>query len=267
MRLSLLQKISFVCIAGAMLLLSCKDDRYLATPPPIIDHSSFTESFDTVDAAIAGGWHLINASVPLGPSVWRDGGTIPAFFSAYTNQGSNAGFIGVDFLSTSAPQGIISQWLVSPSVLMQNGDQIIFYTKSHKVPGYVDDNPLDSSDFANRLQVWVNTQNESATLVGNGESTGSFTQVTDPIIDINPNQYEWHNSPGTYPVDGGPESTAETIAQAFPTEWTKFETKITGLSQPVNGRFAFRYFLTQAGSAGRGTGIGIDEVRYISISK
>lgn len=267
MNQSFFNKIISLSVLCIIVFSSCKDDSYLTTPPPIVDHSSFTETFDTTDAALSRGWRIFNKSVPLGPSVWRDGGNIPALFTAYSNKGANAGFVGVDFLSTSAPKGIISQWLVSPSVLMQNGDKIIFYTKAKKSAGYLDDNPNDSTDFANRLQVWVNTQNDSAELVGNGETTGSFIQLTDPVIDINPNMYEWHNTPGRYPVDGGPASTAETIAQAYPTAWTKFETKITGLTKPVNGRFAFRYFLTQAGSAGRGTGIGIDEVTYTSISK
>ena len=257
----------YFIIAVVLLLSSCKDDSYLIIPPPIEDHSSFTETFDTTASALARGWRIFNRSVPSGLSIWQDGGGNPAFFSAYQNSGSNAGFIGTDRLSTSADKGIISQWLVSPLLLMQNEDRIIFYTKALKLPGYVDDDLNDSTDFANRLQLLINIQNDSAALVGGGESTGSFTTVTNPAIDINPAYYEWHNTPGNYPIDKGPASTAITIAQAYPTEWTRFEGKITGLSKPTNGRFAFRYFIKDGGSAGRGSGIGIDEVTYISISK
>lgn len=257
----------YFIIAVVALLSSCKDDSYLTIPPAIEDHSSFTESFDTTASALVRGWRIFNRSMPLGLSVWQDGGGDPAFFSAYKNSGSNAGFIGTDRLSTSADKGIISQWLVSPLLLMQNGDRIIFYTKALKLPGYVDDDINDSTDFANRLQLLINTQNDSAALLGEGESTGSFIAVTNPAIDINPAYYEWHNSPGSYPIDKGPASTAITIAQAYPTEWTRFEGKITGLAKPSNGRFAFRYFIKDGGSAARGSGIGIDEVTYISISK
>lgn len=257
----------FFFIAVSVHLSSCKDDSYLTIAPPLEDHSSFTETFDTTDAALARGWKIFNKSVPTGPSVWQDGGSIPPLFNAFTNKGMNAGFIGTNTLSTSAQKGIISQWLISPSLLMQNGDKIVFYTRAQKLPGYLNDNSNDSTDFANRLQVLVNIQNDSAELIGEGENTGSFIGVTDPVIDINPNYYEWHNTPGSYPIDGGPTSTAETIAQAYPTEWTRFEGKITGLSKPTTGRFAFRYFIKDGGSAGRGSGIGIDEVTYTSISK
>ena len=255
---------SFFCI---LLLPSCKDDTYLTFAPPIEDHSSFTETFDTTNAALARGWRFFNKSVPLGSSVWQDGGDSTAFFTAYKNNGINAGFIGTNNLSTSAGKGIISQWLVSPLVFMQNGDKIVFYTRALKLPGYIHDNAIDTTDFGNRLQLFVNTQNDSAALVGEGESTGSFTEVTIPAIDINPNYYEWHDEPGSYPIDGGPTSTNVTIAQAYPTEWTRFEGKITGLVKPINGRFAFRYFIKDGGSDGRGSGIGIDEVTYTSISK
>jgi hypothetical protein len=257
----------FFFIAVAALLCSCKDDSYLTIAPPIVDHSSFTETFDTTDSALARGWKIFNKSVPLGTAVWQDGGGTPPLFDAFINNGVNPGFIGVNYLSTSAQKGIISQWLVSPSLLMQNGDKIVFYTRAQKLPGYLDDDNNDSTDFANRLQLLVNTQNDSAELIGEGENTGSFTSPTDPVIDINPNYYQWHNSPGSYPIDGGPTSTAETIAQAYPTEWTRFEGKITGLSKPTNGRFAFRYFIKDGGTSGKGSGIGIDQVSYTSISK
>lgn len=246
---------------------SCKDDSYLTIAPTVKDHSSFTETFDTTEAAIASGWKIFNKSVPVGTAVWQDGGSTPSLFEAYRNNGINAGFIGVNNLSTSAQKGIISQWLVSPSLLMQNGDKIVFYTRAQKLPGYLNDNDNDSTDFANRLQVLVNTQNDSAELIGEGESTGNFTGLTDPAIDINPNYYEWHNVPGSYPIDGGPTSTIESIAQAFPTEWTRFEGKIAGLAKPTKGRFAFRCFIKNGGSGGRGSGIDIDQVTYTSISK
>ena len=262
-----LHKFLSFSVLSMLLLSSCKDDTYLATPPPVADISSFTENFDTTSAALARGWKIYNKSAPSGSSVWQDGGGIPAFFNSYSNNGSNVGFIGVDYLSTSAGQGIISQWLISPSILMQDGDKIVFYTRAQKSPGYIDDNPGDSTDFANRMQLLVNTLGDRADTLGQGDNTGSFSASTDPVIDINPNYYEWHNTPGDYPLDGGPSSTPETIAKAYPVEWTRFETSIHGLGKPTMGKFAFRYYVQNGGSAGRGTGIGIDQVTYTSISK
>ena len=80
---------------------SCKDDSYLTIAPPIEDHSSFTETFDTTDVAILRGWKIFNKSVPAGTAVWQDGGNTLPLFDAYNNNGVNAGFIGVNNLSTS----------------------------------------------------------------------------------------------------------------------------------------------------------------------
>src|ERR1700754_1331889 len=139
---SCLLLIAFITIAG---LQSCRNDVYLTTPLPIADQS-FTEEFDTASAAIKRGWTFTDASDPAGPSVWQDGGAIAPFFPGYSNNGTNAGFIGVDYQSTSAGAGTISNWLISPKVTIQNGDKIIFYTRALTfAPGYT---ATDVTDFA-----------------------------------------------------------------------------------------------------------------------
>lgn len=258
MRKSILHKLLAFSGSALLLLQSCKDDSYLASAPAIVDQSSFTEEFDTTAAALSRGWKIYNKSEPVGGSVWQDGGNILPLFNSYSNYGSNVGFTGVDYLSTSAEAGIISQWLVSPVVFMQNGDKIVFYSKAQKSIGYTAD---DSTDFANRLQLRVNTDNTNPELVGSGMDAGSFKTT---LVDINPNYYEWHKNPGVY---NGVDNTAPMIAQAYPVEWTRFEGTVSGLNQPTNGRFAFRYYVIDGGSNGRGTGVGIDKVEYISVSR
>ncbi|MBK7883268.1 MAG: choice-of-anchor J domain-containing protein [Chitinophagaceae bacterium] len=233
---------------------SCKKDSLPA--PPIADQS-FIEEFDTAAAAISRDWKFINTSNPKGSNVWQNGGNILPFFNAYSNNGSNVGFIGADYTSTSAEAGIISNWLVSPPVLMQNGDKIIFYTRAQTLSGYDID---DSTDYANRLQLYINSTNQDMN-VGEGndvDDTGNFNKL---LLDINPDYYEWHKEPGTY---NDVIYTAQQLAHAYPQQWTRFEATVSGLSKPEMRRFAFRYLVEEGGSNGRGSGIGIDRVSYTS---
>jgi hypothetical protein len=234
-------KLLFVCILAVFLISSCKDDSYLATPPPVPDQS-FVEEFDTATAAVARGWQFINTSNPKGSGVWQNGGRIPPLFNAYSNKGSYAGFIGADYLSTSAQQGTISNWLVSPSIMIQNGDRIIFYTKAWQLF----DGVSDTTDFGNSLQVRLNPYDDDVN-VGQGIDYGSFSTL---LLSINPTLIY---SSAFFPN-----------ALAYPTQWTHFEVTVKGLMAPVKARFAFRYYVTNGGSNGNGSGIGIDSVAYKS---
>lgn len=225
-----------------LVLYSCKNDNKIIKTPVVPDQS-FVEEFDTVSAATKRGWQLVNTSDPLGSGIWKDGGGNPPFFNAYSNKGTNAGFIGADYLSTSADQGTISNWLISPSVLMQNGDTIIFYTRSYTAF----DGTSDTTDFGNSLQVRINPTNDNID-VGKGLTTGNFTQV---LLNINPNLV-WS-------------SVIKPNVIAFPTQWTRFITTVSGLTTAAKSRFAFRYFVTNGGSNGNASGVGIDSVAYISV--
>jgi len=241
MRNSTLPKLLLISSLAAIVFHSCKDDSNLTKIPPVADQS-FVEEFDTASAALARGWQFINTSDPKGGGVWQDGGSIPPFFNAYSNNGSNAGFIGTDYTSTSAAAGTISNWLVSPSIIMQNRDTIIFYTRSYQLF----DGVSDTTDFGNSLQLRMNPLNDRAD-VGQGIGFGSFT---DGLLVINPGLiFSSTNTPNP---------------NAYPTQWTRFEAVIFGLNGPVKARFAFRYFVTQGGSNGNGTGVGIDSVAYKS---
>ncbi len=174
---------------------SCKDDSYLTKIPPSADQS-FKEEFDTATAALSRGWRFINVSEPVGSGIWQNGGSIPPFFNAFSNNGSNAGFIGVDYLSTSAEKGTISNWMVSPPLLMQNGDKITFYTRALQQPY-----GIDTTDFGNSVQLRLNTINAD-TNVGNGLNPGNFTKT---VLAINP-QLIYSSvlapDPAAYPANG-----------------------------------------------------------------
>ena len=237
-------RIGICALVSVALLQSCKDDSDLTAPPPVANQS-FTEEFDTVSASLARGWKIMNVSDPKGSSLWQQGGNINPWFPAFSSNGSNAGFIGADYLSTSADAGIISNWLISPLVTFQNGDKISFYTRASLYPLPAG----DSTDYANRMIV-MKSEN-SGYNIGSGAESGDFT----PLLDINPGYLEYHIKPSLY------------SPLAYPGRWTRYEITISGQNSPKTGRFAFRYFVEGGGSNGLGSGVAIDKVEYKSVSK
>lgn len=231
-----------LAVIGAVTLYSCKDDSYLAAPPPV-PSQSFVEEFDTIQNAYNRGWRFINRSQQIGPSDvgnWKQGASFPA----YSSRGTNIGCISADYQSTAADVAIISNWVVSPAVMMQNGDRIIFYTRALLYPL----SATDSTDYANRLQVRINTHNDGLN-VGNQNTVGDFDTK---LLDIDSNLKEFH----TDPLLSSPD--------AYPSRWTRFEAKVSNLASPVKGRFAFRYYLIFGGANGRGTEVALDSVAYVS---
>ncbi len=238
-----------ICICLLILSQSCKDDRYLLTPPPVPDQS-FTEDFDTASAAADRGWHYINRSVELGITDWKNPDYVAGIpFLSYSGTGD--GYLWADYLSTSSAAGTISNWAVSPEIIMQNGDKIIFYTRTQL---YFDGSV--NRDYVNRLQVRLNKT--TSLNCGTGTDPGDFNV---PLLDINPFYYEFvlqdFNDPSS--------PFYNEARQAYPHVWTRFEATVIGLNEPTKGRFAFRYFTEEAGNNGRGSSVGIDAVSYQSV--
>ncbi len=243
MRKLTLHKILVLSCAAMMFLQSCKDDGEL-TALPSIPNSSFKEEFDTTSAALARGWKFINTSDSIGGGIWQQGGEVVPWFRAYSNFGTNAGFIGVDYTSTRAQSVTISNWLISPSVMMQNGDKIIFFTRALQI----NNGAGDFTDYGNNLQVLINPVNDNLN-VGAGLDKGNYMN----LYEINPSLVY--------------SSAVNPVALAYPTQWTRFEVPVSGLTAPTRGRFALRYFVTNGGSNGNASGVAIDQVTYTSISK
>jgi len=247
---STLRRLLYLSACLPFLLEACVKDSTESLKPPPLPDQSFVEEFDTVTAAYDRGWRYLNVSDPKGTGIWVQAmfnnptitglpGPIP--FPAYSSRGTYVGFIGADFTSTSAAAGVISNWIVSPVVSMQNGDRIIFYTRTVLYPL----SGGDSTDYANRLQVRISTSNESLN-VGSGDDAGDFNTT---LLDINPFSKEAHVIPY--------------VPDAYPIRWTRFEATIGGLNGATKGRFAFRYYLDGAGSNGLGSGVAVDSVAYV----
>jgi hypothetical protein len=290
MRKVFLPKLLVMAFGVLSLMQSCKDDSYLLTPATV-PSQSFSEGCDDPSGMISRGWKLINKSFPLGSGIWQSGGDATApFFNPFSSNGSLAGFVGVGVNSTktpvaadaspnallapTAPQGFINNFIVSPELIMKNGDKIVFYTRAQMIGGAT---ATDSTDWANRLQVRINRSGSSlnvgdikdywtwlntTTDVEAGDNPGDFDIV---LLDINPNLHEWHKVvPGTSVVDGKAYSAA-TNNLAYPVQWTRFEVTVSGLDAPTKSRFAFRYYVPGGDpNNGYASGVGLDNIQYIS---
>jgi len=239
----------FIIVFGFVLamLSSCKDDSYLAVIPPDTTNYSFVEEFDTMTAAYARDWRFINVSDPRGDGTWQQAINTDYLdaFPAYSSKSTDAGFISADFSSTSADQGAISNWAISPITKMKNGDKIIFYTRTQI---FFDPTTGDSTDYANRLQVRINKDNQGIN-VGAGTDPGDFKIV---LLDINPFYKYYYASQSAYDP------------AAYPARWTRFEATVGGLTVPIKTRFAFRYYVEDGGFNGRGSGVAIDSVAFVT---
>ncbi len=235
------------------LLQSCKDDSYLLAPPPVPDQS-FVEEFDTAQKAYDRGWRYINRSDVIGRRVWGNPvADANAGIPFYSYSGANGtAYLWADYQSTNSDAGVISNWAVSPEVIMQNGDKIIFFTRTQL---FYDAGLDDSTDYINRMQVRINKT--TSLNCGDGTDPGDFTI---PVLDINPFYYEFLKKAFINPSD----PNFQEARQAYPSVWTRFEATVSGLNEPTKGRFAFRYFIEGAGLNGRGSSIGIDSVAYVS---
>jgi hypothetical protein len=209
--------------------------------PPPVSNQSFVEEFDTLQNAFSRNWRWENKSVPVGTTNWMQAPGPSAFMEAYSSKGTNIGCAFTDYQATTGTNnGIISNWMISPVVTMQNGDKIVFYTKTQLTSA-----AAAGRDYGARMQVRVSPNGESYN-TGSGDDHGSFTMN---LLDINPEEREFLN--------------ATPDPRAYPPNWTRFEATISGLNQPTKGRFAFRYFLHGAGTTGAGNGIGLDSVAFI----
>jgi hypothetical protein len=288
-----LHKLFLLAVSATLFLTSCKDDEYLLTPAPS-PNQSFSEGCDSSSAMLARGWSFVNASYPKGPSVWQNGGSpISTVFNAFSPKGAYAGFIAetansvrtpvaadaapYTLIAPTAAQGYINDWVISPVVKMKNGDKIVFYTRSQVLNAGAG----DSTDWGNRLQVRLNTNNTDKNVGTSKEhwqwlytnspnsafdNPGDFNNV---ILDINPFVHEWHKAAvGTTTITSvidGRVITAATNVLAYPVRWARFEATVSGIDGTKEGRFAFRYYVPGGDpNNGYATAVGLDNIEFKS---
>jgi hypothetical protein len=258
MRKVFLRKVLAYSVVALLALQSCKDDSNLTTLPPVPDQS-LVEEFDTLTAAVSKGWVIRNRSEPIGPAVWQQGLSSQASitYNAYSSKSTANGFISTDYSSAVSPnpgESTISNWIISPKVILQNGDRIIFYSRQEDT----------LSTFGDRLQVVINKNNDGIDC-GRGLDPGDFDTK---LLDINPLNAS-ANPTNPFAAGGYPAGIyLFDPIMAYPAFWTRFEAVVRGLDGPTNGRFALRYFVPLGGTDGRGGNcISVDSVAYISASR
>jgi len=186
-----------------------------------------TQNFDDVSLMLSNGWTAINNSSPLGSDLWHNGAGvgIPAY------NGAANSYAAVSALSTTF-NGDISNWLISPTVMLNNGDVVTFSTVSNNNLLYPD-----------RLELRLNPAN--TTQVGTLPAhTGDFSIL---LTTINPNLLA---DTAYYP-------------QGY---WGPVMATVSGLPGATNCRLAFRYWVTDGGILGTNSStIGIDQLDVTTV--
>ncbi|MFA7446952.1 MAG: choice-of-anchor J domain-containing protein [Weeksellaceae bacterium] len=173
------------------------------------------EGFNDVPALEANGWTITNQSQPVGTTSWFQGNT--TVFSSH--EGPANSYAGANYNNTSGNGGIISAWLITPSVNVKDGDKLSFWTRT-----------ASGSIWNDRLE--VRASQGAMTLPSGAAGVGSFTNL---LLVIN-----------------------DDLDLSYPENWTKYEIVIAGVgTTPVAMNFAFRNSLDNT-SGNEGNFIGID---------
>lgn len=230
-------------IFSSAIISSCGEERVAAVSiqPASL---SYHEEFDSMQRVIDAGWKAVNLSNPPGGDSWQQGSYIVntqkggPFVSGIPAHSYKASANELAFVPYTAGAGLsfINCWLLSPALSMKNGDVVSFWTRTK-----------DVVSFPDRMQVWLNPNNDGTNVGRTPDGTGDFTVK---ILDINPNY-----SASPYPT-------------GYPTTWTKFEFVISGLPNgtiPQKHRVGFRYYVKNGGPSGSVSDeIGIDDFDFAS---
>lgn len=191
------------------------------------------------DTAFATNWTLTNQSASANAtSIWSKASYTTADTATSSIFGSGVGgvpvgqaggansFALVNYTSTTGT-GTISNWLISPSIDVKDGDVVSFYSRKG-TDGTV--------DYPDRLELRYSSAATTVLPSGGPTNVGSFTTVG---VTIN---------------------SALAAGFAYPKTWTQYSFTVTGVgSAIIPVRFAFRYFVTNGGTAGANSDIiGID---------
>jgi hypothetical protein len=191
--------------------------------------TSFTEGFE----GNAPGWLTVNLSDNhLSGNEWALVNGISDGFSDVVTAHSGSAFASADYTSIGLGSGTISNWFISPVITqLHNGDKFSFFTTT-----------VPDSDYPDRMEFRLSTSGTSSDVGGTTTSVGDFTKV---LTTVNPSL-----------AVGG-----------YPDNWTLVTVTLSGLSAPIDGRVAFRYFVTNGGPTGsNSSAVGVDDFRYTAVT-
>ncbi|MBM7845065.1 choice-of-anchor J domain-containing protein [Herpetosiphon giganteus] len=194
------------------------------------------ENFDSFSAALADGWVVVNGSEPRNDNVnqhivWKQGKSngYDYFDSHSGNENSYAASSWR--ASTSDNDAIVSNWLLTPPLVLENGKTVTFWTRA-----------ADCLANPDRLDIRFSTAGTS-TNVASGNNTGNFTNL---LGRINPDLDAANDPDGS---DGYP-----------CTAWSQFTYTISGVNQPTVGRIGFRHYVVD--TIDNGNYLAIDDFSY-----
>ncbi|KPL81222.1 choice-of-anchor J domain-containing protein [Herpetosiphon geysericola] len=205
------------------------------TPSAPTAPTVLNENFDSFAGALADGWFIVNASEPINSDTtdhdrWKQGRSNGYNMNAHS--GANNSFAGSSWQASNINgNAIVSNWLLTPPLVLENGKTVSFWTRS-----------LGCISDPDRLDIRYSLAGTS-TNVASGNNTGNFSNL---IGQINPNQETGHDPDGSngYPCD----------------DWAQFTYTISGVSQPTVGRIGFRHYIVD--TSDNGQYIGIDDFSY-----
>lgn len=193
---------------------------------------SFSEGFN--GSVVPTGWTLTNNSTRASTgSLWSVApGILDSTGAVVVPAFEGDTYALVNYTSVGSGTGTISNWLISPEIFgIQNGDTFSFYTTT-----------TPSSAYPDRLEFRLSSAGAGVDVGTTVTSVGSFSTVLATV-----------NSGLTV---GG-----------YPTTWTQVTATVSGLAAPIDGRVAFRYFVTSGGPSGANSNIiGVDAFSYTSVS-
>ncbi len=188
----------------------------------------FYNGLDSLDVMVAEGWINENHSNPVGPTNWFQGdNTIgaPAFAGPDITS-----YLQATFTATSeTAAGLISLWLVSPTISISDLDSVRFHALS-----------FNSMTFPDRIQCLLSVEGDASVMPTDENGVGSFTNV---LFIINPDL-----------------NTTDFPSVTNGENWTRFGGAVAGVGTNVDCKIAIRYFVEDGGFAGANSStVGIDE--------
>lgn len=183
-----------------------------------------TEGFDDITTLTTSGWLQTNQSTTQGTNpLWFQGNSTAGGGPFDSYAGATTSYVACNYNSVTGT-GTISNWLISPTLSLQNGDIISFYTRT-----------VTGAAYPDRLQVRLSTAGSSSTIPSTGSADlGSFTTL---LTDIN----------------------SGLSTSGYPTTWTLYSLTVSGLGGTTDCKIAFRYFVSNGGPSGTNSDyIGVD---------
>jgi hypothetical protein len=199
----------------------------ISAPAHAAGLTTLSEGFNNV-SGLAPAWAFVNnsESAPTPPSLWTQGVTATSNYAAQS--GSSNSFAQVDFSSTAALNGIVSNWLITPELDFTNGGVFSFYART-----------FQGNTFAEFIEVRQSNAGSSTNVGTTATSLGDFTTLVGSVGSLNDRSKDLPKS-----------------------AWGLFTFNIAPTSG--SGRLAFRYYATDGGVNGvTGQYATIDTVNYV----